>query len=176
MRQGSLIAGTTRESSEWIDVLDPATEAVFGAVAKATLEDCIDAVDAAAAALGPWSRTAPRVRGELLRAAFELIRERKQELAETIVRENGKSLGDALGEVDYSAEFFRWFAEEAVRIGGELRLAPGGDKRIMVTKQPIGVALLITPWNFPAAMAARKLAPALAPAARRWSSRRPRPR
>lgn len=90
------------------------------------------------------------------------MQERRQELATLIVRENGKAMADALAEVDYAADFFRWFSEEAVRVAGELRAAPNGDKRLLVSREPIGVALLITPWNFPAAMITRKLGPALA--------------
>ncbi len=99
---------------------------------------------------------------EILRRCFELMIERKEMLAELISLENGKALGDALGEVVYAAEFFRWFSEEAVRLNGELAVAPGGANRILVEHQPIGVAVLVTPWNFPAAMATRKIAPALA--------------
>jgi succinate-semialdehyde dehydrogenase/glutarate-semialdehyde dehydrogenase len=97
-----------------------------------------------------------------LRKAFEIMVAESDRLAEIISKENGKVLGDAKGEILYAAEFFRWFAEEAVRINGEFRMAPAGDKRILVTKQPVGVSLLITPWNFPAAMATRKIGPALA--------------
>jgi succinate-semialdehyde dehydrogenase/glutarate-semialdehyde dehydrogenase len=102
------------------------------------------------------------VRGEILRKAFEIMVAEADRLADIISRENGKVLSDAKGEVLYAAEFFRWFSEEAVRINGEFRTSPSGDKRIIVTKQPIGVSLLITPWNFPAAMATRKIGPALA--------------
>jgi succinate-semialdehyde dehydrogenase/glutarate-semialdehyde dehydrogenase len=119
-------------------------------------------VDAAAKAFKTWSKTAPRVRAEILRKAFEIMVAESDRLAEIISKENGKVLSDAKGEILYAAEFFRWFAEEAVRINGEFRMAPAGDKRILVTKQPIGVSLLITPWNFPAAMATRKIGPALA--------------
>jgi succinate-semialdehyde dehydrogenase/glutarate-semialdehyde dehydrogenase len=148
--------------AERLEVLDPSTESVVGTVPIATVEDCVAAVDTAAAAAEQWAAMAPRRRAELLRLTFEAMIEAREELARLIVAENGKTLGDARGEVDYAAEFFRWYAEEAVRIEGGLRTAPNGDKRIMVTKHPIGVALLITPWNFPAAMATRKIAPALA--------------
>jgi succinate-semialdehyde dehydrogenase/glutarate-semialdehyde dehydrogenase len=122
----------------------------------------MDAVDAAAAAQQTWAATAPRDRGELLRGAYEILTAEVETFAEIMVRENGKSWADAIGEAHYAKEFFRWFAEEAVRVPGEYRLSPAGDKRIVVDRQPIGVSLLITPWNFPAAMATRKLAPALA--------------
>jgi succinate-semialdehyde dehydrogenase/glutarate-semialdehyde dehydrogenase len=125
-------------------------------------EQCIQAVDAAHRAFKGWAKTSPRIRGEILRKAFEIMVIEADRLAEIISRENGKVLSDAKGEVLYAAEFFRWFSEEAVRIDGEFRTSPSGDKRIIVTKQPIGVSLLITPWNFPAAMATRKIGPALA--------------
>ncbi|MFZ0041834.1 MAG: NAD-dependent succinate-semialdehyde dehydrogenase [Solirubrobacteraceae bacterium] len=162
MTYGSIIRAAVRQAPESIEVIDPATEEVLDTVACASVEDCLEAVDAASAAFPAWASTSPRERGEILRGAFERKRDRRDELARLIADENGKTLRDALGEVDYAAEFFRWFSEEAVRIGGELRPAPGRDKQIATMRQPIGVALLITPWNFPAAMATRKLAPALA--------------
>jgi succinate-semialdehyde dehydrogenase/glutarate-semialdehyde dehydrogenase len=125
-------------------------------------KECADAVDAADRAFKSWAKTAPRVRGEILRKAFEIMVAEADRLAEIVSRENGKVLTDAKGEILYAAEFFRWFSEEAVRINGEYRTSPSGDKKIVVTKQPIGVSLLITPWNFPAAMATRKIGPALA--------------
>jgi succinate-semialdehyde dehydrogenase/glutarate-semialdehyde dehydrogenase len=144
------------------DVLDPATEAVLAHVADANPADAIAAVDAAAAAGPAFARTAPRQRAEMLRRCFELMTRDAEKLARLIALENGKALADARGEVAYAAEFFRWFAEEAVRINGDIGIAPGGANRIIVQYQPIGVSLLVTPWNFPAAMATRKIAPALA--------------
>ncbi|AYF97621.1 NAD-dependent succinate-semialdehyde dehydrogenase [Protaetiibacter intestinalis] len=144
------------------DVIDPSDLSVVERFAIATEADCMAAVDAAAAAQEGWAAAAPRERGELLRAAFEVLVAEKELFAEIMVRENGKSWGDAMGEAGYATEFFRWFSEEAVRISGDYRLSPAGDKRIVVDRQPIGVSLLITPWNFPAAMATRKLGPALA--------------
>ncbi|MDI6912276.1 NAD-dependent succinate-semialdehyde dehydrogenase [Nocardioides sp.] len=144
------------------DVLDPATGAVLTSVADGTVEDglaCVDAADAAAAA---WAATAPRERSEILRRAFELMRERADELAHLISLENGKALADARGEVAYAAEFFRWYAEEAVRAAGSVMTAPSGANRIVVLQQPVGICVLVTPWNFPAAMATRKIGPALA--------------
>uniref|UniRef100_UPI001A9712A2 NAD-dependent succinate-semialdehyde dehydrogenase n=1 Tax=Paracoccus fontiphilus TaxID=1815556 RepID=UPI001A9712A2 len=120
------------------------------------------AVDAAAAAAPGWAATPPRQRAEILRRCWELMTRDAERLARLISLENGKALKDARGEVAYAAEFFRWFAEEAVRGTGDLGLAPSGANRILVQYQPIGVSLLITPWNFPAAMATRKIAPALA--------------
>ena len=149
-------------SGERFDVIDPSDLSVIERFAVATEQDCMDAVDAASAAQESWAATAPRERSELLRAAYEVLTDEVEVFAEVMVRENGKSWGDAMAEANYAKEFFRWFAEEAVRVPGDYRLSPGGDKRIVVDRQPIGVSLLITPWNFPAAMATRKLAPALA--------------
>lgn len=143
-------------------VVDPADGTTIADFAIATREDCLAAVESAARAQTSWAATSPRERSELLRAAYEVLTEEVEALAEIMIRENGKSYRDAIGEANYAKEFFRWFAEEAVRIPGEYRLSPSGDKRIVVDRQPIGVSLLITPWNFPAAMATRKLAPALA--------------
>ncbi len=145
-----------------IPVVDPSTEAVIAAVPDATIEDAAGAVEAAAAAAEGWRQTAPRRRSEILRRCYELMIERAETLATLISLENGKALRDARGEVAYAAEFFRWNAEEAVRIVGELGIAPAGANRILVEYQPIGICVLVTPWNFPAAMATRKIAPALA--------------
>ncbi|NUS52054.1 MAG: NAD-dependent succinate-semialdehyde dehydrogenase [Nocardioidaceae bacterium] len=159
-----LIGGVPVAASDGgrFDVVDPATGAVVASVADGTVEDAAAAVDAAAAAAAGWARTAPRERAEVLRRAFELMTARADELAHLISLENGKALRDARGEVAYAAEFFRWYAEEAVRASGELTTAPSGANRIMVVRQPVGVAVLVTPWNFPAAMATRKIGPALA--------------
>ena len=143
-------------------MIDPATGTVLTSVANGTTADALACVDAAEEAAGSWAATAPRARSEVLRRTYELMIERADDLALLISAENGKALPDARGEVLYSAEFFRWYAEEAVRIRGEIQTAPSGTNRIIVVRQPVGIALLVTPWNFPAAMAARKLAPALA--------------
>ncbi|HEY7144475.1 MAG TPA: NAD-dependent succinate-semialdehyde dehydrogenase [Streptosporangiaceae bacterium] len=143
-------------------VIDPATEEPVAEVASATPQDGLEAVAAAHAALPGWAATPPRERGECLRRAFALMTERADALARLMVVENGKALRDARAEITYSAEFFRWYAEEAVRNEGSLTTAPSGANRIMVTRQPVGVSVLVTPWNFPAAMAARKIGPALA--------------
>jgi succinate-semialdehyde dehydrogenase / glutarate-semialdehyde dehydrogenase len=145
-----------------IPVVDPATEEPLTEIAVATPEDGLAAVDAAAAAGPGWAATSPRRRAEVLGRTFELMTERADWLAHLIVLENGKALADARSEVAYAAEFFRWYAEEAVRNEGTLVTAPSGTNRIMVLHQPIGVSLLVTPWNFPAAMATRKIGPALA--------------
>jgi succinate-semialdehyde dehydrogenase / glutarate-semialdehyde dehydrogenase len=144
------------------DVYDPSTGDVIASVADGTVEDAIAAVDAADAAAADWAATAPRQRAEILRRAFELMTARKVELARLISLENGKALTDAAGEVAYAAEFFRWYSEEAVRAEGTVMTAPSGANRILVVQQPVGIAVLVTPWNFPAAMATRKIGPALA--------------
>jgi succinate-semialdehyde dehydrogenase/glutarate-semialdehyde dehydrogenase len=128
----------------------------------ASIPQCLAAVDAAAGALPAWSQMPPRERAEILQRAYHLMIENLDKLARLIVLENGKVLADALSEVRYAAEFFRWFAEEAVRVPGDLRRSPSGHNWIMVSHEPVGVSLLVTPWNFPAAMATRKIAPALA--------------
>ena len=145
-----------------LPVIDPSTGNVIAEVATAGEAQCDAAVTAAHNAFKTWSKTAPRVRSEILRKAFEIMIAEADQIAKIISMENGKVFSDAKGEVAYAAEFFRWFAEEAVRTPGDYRQAPSGDKRILVTHQPIGVSLLITPWNFPAAMATRKIGPALA--------------
>ena len=145
-----------------LPVTDPSTGNVIAEVATAGEAHCDAAVTAAHNAFKTWSKTAPRVRSEILRKAFELMIAESDHLAKIVSMENGKVFSDAKGEITYAAEFFRWFAEEAVRTPGDYRQAPSGDKRILVTHQPIGVSLLITPWNFPAAMATRKIGPALA--------------
>jgi succinate-semialdehyde dehydrogenase/glutarate-semialdehyde dehydrogenase len=144
------------------DVTDPATGEVVASVASGSEEDARAAVAAAADAADAWAATAPRARAEILRRAFELMIEHRDELASLIVLESGKAWSDAQGEVTYAAEFFRWFSEEAVRATGHVQTAPNGDKRILTVLQPVGVSVLITPWNFPAAMATRKMGPALA--------------
>jgi succinate-semialdehyde dehydrogenase/glutarate-semialdehyde dehydrogenase len=144
------------------DVADPATALVIATVANGTVEDAQDAVDAAANALPAWAATAPRVRSEILRQAFEIMVRHADDLAALIVAENGKCFADARSEVAYAAEFFRWYAEEAVRALGTVQAAPSGANRIVVQHQPVGVCVLVTPWNFPAAMATRKIGPALA--------------
>ncbi|MBS7542465.1 NAD-dependent succinate-semialdehyde dehydrogenase [Ancylobacter oerskovii] len=145
-----------------IPVVDPSTEQVLAEVPDATVTEAMAAIDAAVAAAPGWRTTSPRRRSEILRRCFELMTARADDLARLISLENGKALRDARGEVAYAAEFFRWNAEEAVRIGGDFTLSPAGGNHIVVDYEPIGVCVLITPWNFPAAMATRKIAPALA--------------
>ena len=163
-RDRMLIGGdwTSASDGSQLEVLDPATARPAAVVPNGSPADARAAVDAAAQALPSWAQTPPRLRSGILRRCFELMTERADELAALIVLEMGKTWAESRGEIAYAAEFFRWFSEEAVRSEGSLSTAPAGDKRIMAIGQPIGVCLLITPWNFPAAMAARKLAPALA--------------
>ncbi|WP_098956231.1 NAD-dependent succinate-semialdehyde dehydrogenase [Pseudonocardia sp. N23] len=161
--RGELFVGGNRvDTADRLPVVDPATGKEFASVSVAGAAECGAAVDAAAESLPGWARTSPRDRAEVLRRAFEIMTAHGEQLARIITLENGKVLADSRAEVAYAAEFFRWFSEEAVRVPGDFRTAPAGDKRIVVTHQPVGVSLLVTPWNFPAAMATRKLAPALA--------------
>jgi succinate-semialdehyde dehydrogenase/glutarate-semialdehyde dehydrogenase len=161
---GLLIGGEWRpaRSGRRIPVLDPADGTALAEVADGGLEDALAAVDAAAAAAAGWAALAPRQRAETLRRAFDLMTLRRADIARTITLEMGKPLAEATGEADYAAEFLRWFGEEAVRAGGDFGRAPAGGGRILVAHEPVGVSVLITPWNFPAAMATRKIGPALA--------------
>jgi succinate-semialdehyde dehydrogenase/glutarate-semialdehyde dehydrogenase len=158
------IGGKWRKSFDGgrFDVIDPATENKIASVASATVEDAKAALDAASAAFPGWAAKKPRERAEVLRKSFELIMRDAERLAKLITIENGKALSDSRGEVAYAAEFFRWFAEEAVRNIGQNSVGPGSGARILVHHKPAGVAVLVTPWNFPAAMATRKIGPALA--------------
>lgn len=164
VRKDLYINGQWRAAADGarLDVIDPATEETVASVADATVEDALDAVAAAHLAGPAWAATAPRDRAEALRRAFDLMIRHKEELARLITIESGKALAEARGEVVYAAEFLRWFSEEAVRILGEIGTAPGGANRIIVLRQPIGASVFVTPWNFPAAMATRKIGPALA--------------
>jgi succinate-semialdehyde dehydrogenase / glutarate-semialdehyde dehydrogenase len=158
------IGGKWRKSSDnqRFDVIDPATEKLIASVASASVEDAKAAVDAASAAMEGWVAKKPRERAEVLRKAFELIIPDTERFAKLMTIENGKALADSRAEVAYAAEFFRWYAEEAVRNIGEVSRAPTSGARIFVQHKPAGVAVLVTPWNFPAAMATRKIGPALA--------------
>ncbi|HEX3955018.1 MAG TPA: NAD-dependent succinate-semialdehyde dehydrogenase [Trebonia sp.] len=162
--EGLLIGGKQLDASDGarFPVLDPATGDQVASVASATPEDAAGAVAAAAQAMPAWSGAPPRHRAEVLRRAFDLMTERAEEFARLISLENGKAIADARAEVAYAAEFLRWYAEEAVRIPGVIQTAPSGTNKIMVLREPIGVAVLVTPWNFPAAMITRKIGPALA--------------
>ena len=149
-------------SNDRFDVLNPATEQVIASVASADIADADAALDAAEAAMKEWAARTPRARSEILRKAWELMTARLEEFAHLITLENGKARADAMGEAAYAAEFFRWFAEEAVRADGMITHAPASGARIMVQHKPAGLAVLVTPWNYPAAMGTRKIAPALA--------------
>ncbi|HSZ42065.1 MAG TPA: NAD-dependent succinate-semialdehyde dehydrogenase [Trebonia sp.] len=159
-----LVGGKSWDASDnaRFAVLDPATGNEVASVASATPEDAVRAVEVATAAMPAWAGAAPRHRAGVLRRAFDLMTERAENFARLISIENGKAVADARAEVAYAAEFFRWYAEEAVRVPGGLQTAPSGSSRILVLRQPVGVALLVTPWNFPAAMITRKIGPALA--------------
>jgi succinate-semialdehyde dehydrogenase/glutarate-semialdehyde dehydrogenase len=149
-------------SGRAISVADPATGQTIRVIADASLADGAAALDAAVAAQAGWASTPPRVRGELLRSAWQLVQERADEFALLMTLEMGKPLSEARGEVAYGSEFLRWFAEEAPRIAGRYGSNPEGTGRTIVMQRPVGPCFFITPWNFPLAMATRKIAPALA--------------
>ncbi|MDR7124459.1 NAD-dependent succinate-semialdehyde dehydrogenase [Pseudotabrizicola sp. 4114] len=157
-----LFIGGDWHAGRGIPVVNPATTERLAEVADASVSDALRAVDAAEASAADWRAMPPRQRAEILRRWFGLMTDHAEELAVLISLENGKALADARGEIAYAAEFFRWYAEEAVRIAGEFRHAPSGANHILVDHDPIGISVLITPWNFPAAMATRKIGPALA--------------
>jgi succinate-semialdehyde dehydrogenase/glutarate-semialdehyde dehydrogenase len=159
---GIWIGGEERPGSSTFDVLNPANDEVLISVADAGAEDAIAALDAACAVQAEWAATAPRERGEILRSVFEAITANTDEIAALMTLEMGKVLAESKGEVKYGSEFFRWFAEEAVRIGGRYTPSPAGTGRIIVTKSPVGPCYAITPWNFPLAMGTRKIGPAMA--------------
>ncbi|MET0954267.1 MAG: NAD-dependent succinate-semialdehyde dehydrogenase [Aeromicrobium sp.] len=150
------------EGGKTFAVEDPSTGETLVQVADASVADGRAAIDAAVAAQADWARTPPRDRGEILRTAFELITERADELATIMTLEMGKPLKESKAEIAYGSEFFRWFAEEAVRISGRYSVAPNGATRLLTLKQPVGPCLMITPWNFPLAMGTRKIGPAIA--------------
>ena len=156
------INGTWHAGTDRFDVINPATEEVLASVASADIADADAALDAAEAAMAKWAARTPRERSEVLRKAWELMTARLDHFANLITLENGKARTDAMGEATYAAEFFRWFAEEAVRADGMITRAPASGARIIVQHKPAGLAVLVTPWNYPAAMGTRKIAPALA--------------
>ncbi|MGB0101729.1 MAG: NAD-dependent succinate-semialdehyde dehydrogenase [Nocardioides sp.] len=163
-QRGLYIGGAWRpaEGDKRLDVIDPADGSVLTDVADGSVADARAALDAAAGAQESWARTPPRERGEILRTAFELISERADQFAHLMSLEMGKTVAEARGEVGYGAEFFRWYAEEAVRIHGRWMQAPAGGSRLLTIKKPVGPCLFITPWNFPLAMGTRKIGPAVA--------------
>ena len=162
--KGLLINGEWRDASDGgtFDVENPATGEVLATLASATEEDSRAAMDAAANAQESWARTSTRERSEILRRAFDLVQEHKEDLALLMTLEMGKPLKEAQGEVVYGGEFLRWFSEEAVRHYGRYASTPEGNLKMFVSHKPVGPCLLITPWNFPLAMATRKVAPAVA--------------
>jgi succinate-semialdehyde dehydrogenase/glutarate-semialdehyde dehydrogenase len=164
VHKGLFIGGKWREGSsgDTVDVEDPSTEEALCAVADGTAEDAVAALDAACDAAESWAATPPRDRGEILRRTFELMNERIDDLALLMTLEMGKPLAESRAEIAYASDFVRWFSEQAVRIDGRFSVNPSGAGRLMTMKQPIGPCLLITPWNFPSAMGARKIGPALA--------------
>ncbi|RIX33373.1 NAD-dependent succinate-semialdehyde dehydrogenase [Corynebacterium falsenii] len=157
-------------NGHWVDaatsatftVENPATGEFLAEVAAGSAEDAARALDAAANAQKEWARTSTRERSDILRRAFDLVHERAEEFATLMTLEMGKSLAEARGEVAYGAEFLRWFSEEAVRHYGHSLTSPEGKLNIRTQHKPVGPCLLITPWNFPLAMATRKVAPAVA--------------
>ena len=161
---GLFIGGewTDAETGGTFDVQDPATGAVIRTIADATPADGKRALDAAVAAQDSWAATAPRVRSDILRRAFDLVQVHKEDLALLMTLEMGKPLAEARGEVGYGGEFLRWFSEEAVRISGRYGINPEGTGHMVVSQRPVGPSFFVTPWNFPFAMATRKIAPALA--------------
>ncbi len=164
VRRQLLIGGKWRDAAEGatLSVEDPATGEALCEIADATPDDAVAALDAAVEAQADWAGRAPRERGEILRGAFEEITERHDELALLMTLEMGKTITESKAEIAYAAEFFRWFAEEAVRIEGRYSVASNGAGRVLTMKQPVGPCVLITPWNFPMAMGTRKIGPAVA--------------
>jgi succinate-semialdehyde dehydrogenase / glutarate-semialdehyde dehydrogenase len=162
--KGLLIGGkwVQAASGAEFEVEDPSLATPLCSVPDAGREDAFAALEAAAGAQGAWAATAPRERGEILRRAWQLIMDRQDELALLMTLEMGKPVAESRGEIAYAAEFFRWFAEEAVRIEGGWQTAPDGNGRILVMRQPVGPTVLVTPWNFPMAMGTRKIGPAVA--------------
>ncbi|TDF86217.1 NAD-dependent succinate-semialdehyde dehydrogenase [Pseudomonas sp. H9] len=145
-----------------LPVTDPANGELLGSVPLMAGNEAVRAIEAAEAALGDWRARTAKERAQILRRWFELLLEHEQDLARLMTFEQGKPLHEALGEIRYAASFVEWFAEEGKRIYGDVIPSPANDKRLLVIKQGIGVCAAITPWNFPAAMITRKVAPALA--------------
>lgn len=162
--RGLFVGGTWRDAVDGsrFDVENPATGAVLASVASAGAADAAAAMDAAATAQVSWAKTPARERAEILRRGYDLVVERREELAALMTLEMGKPFSEALGEVVYGGEFLRWFSEEAARSYGRYGESPEGSLRVVVTRRPVGPCLLVTPWNFPLAMATRKIAPAVA--------------
>ncbi|GEB22065.1 NAD-dependent succinate-semialdehyde dehydrogenase [Brevibacterium aurantiacum] len=164
LNTGLFINGQWREAEggKTIDVLNPATGDLITTVADGTAADAAEAIKVAGDTQESWAATPPRERAEILRRAFELLIERADDIAAVMTAEMGKPFAESKGEVTYGAEFFRWFSEEAVRVGGEYTQSTDGKTRVMVSREPVGPCILITPWNFPLAMGTRKIGPAIA--------------
>jgi succinate-semialdehyde dehydrogenase / glutarate-semialdehyde dehydrogenase len=161
---GLFIGGAWRpsETGATFTVEDPSTREVLAEVADASPADGMQALEAASKAQASWAAVPPRERSDILRRAYDLLLERQEDLALLMTLEMGKPLAEARGEITYAAEFFRWFSEEAVRIDGGFSVAPSGQGRLLLMREPVGPCLLITPWNFPMAMGTRKIGPAVA--------------
>lgn len=163
LESGSYIDGRWLSDDEnTFTVSNPANGEELAVLADASAEQAVFAVDAATKALPAWRAKSAKQRARLLRAWYDLVRENKQELAEILTAEQGKPLGESIGEILYGANYIEWFGEEAKRVYGDTIQAPNADKRIVVIKQPVGVVSAITPWNFPSSMITRKAAPAMA--------------
>ena len=157
-----LLDGQWQPRDDRFGVLNPATGATIAEVADASVADATAALDACDRVGGQWAATSPRHRSDILWRAYQLMLDRIEQFAALITFEMGKPLAESRGEVQYAADYLRWFAEETTRIHGEYRVAPQGDSRIITMRQPVGPCLLITPWNFPLGMITRKVAPAIA--------------
>ncbi|WP_231442745.1 NAD-dependent succinate-semialdehyde dehydrogenase [Brevibacterium zhoupengii] len=164
LNTGLFINGQWREAEggKTIDVVNPATGDLITTVADGTAADAAEAIKVAGDTQESWAATPPRERAEILRRAFELLIDRADDIAAVMTAEMGKPFAESKGEVTYGAEFFRWFSEEAVRVGGEYTQSTDGKTRVMVSREPVGPCILITPWNFPLAMGTRKIGPAIA--------------
>ncbi|GAA4283064.1 NAD-dependent succinate-semialdehyde dehydrogenase [Brevibacterium daeguense] len=164
LNTGLFINGQWRdaEGGKTIDVFNPATGKVLTSIADGSGADAEEAIKVAGETQESWAATPPRERGEILRRAYEILISRTDEIAAVMTAEMGKPLAESKGEVAYGAEFFRWFAEEAVRIEGDFTVSADGKSRIIVSREPVGPSILITPWNFPLAMGTRKIGPAIA--------------
>ncbi len=160
--KGALIGGNWIDTDRTLDVIDPSTGEPLCAITDAGEAEALAALDAAAATQSEWAQTAPRDRGEILRSVYEQMTARLDELALLMTLEMGKPVSESRAEVAYAADFFRWFSEEAVRINGRYSTLTNGVGRLLTMKQPVGPCVFVTPWNFPAAMATRKIGPALA--------------
>ncbi|HJF77150.1 MAG TPA: NAD-dependent succinate-semialdehyde dehydrogenase [Brevibacterium linens] len=161
---GLFIGGRWREAEggKTIDVRNPATGEVITTVADCSAADAQEAIKVAGEAQAGWAATSPRERSEILRRTFELLIDRADDIAAVMTAEMGKPFAESKGEVTYGADFFRWFSEEAVRIEGDYSQSPDGKNRMLISREPVGPCILITPWNFPLAMGARKIGPAIA--------------